>query len=161
MVVYDTYYGWYDNTPPGAETHICPNGTCAWDSAPAGTAGGDGTYANPITMATGMSNTGGNEVDDFKKGTIFYSPTLKAYFVVNDTCGDGNSPQTKACHVITDSGVTGTKTQLDIWIDGKDAGSQAKSDACEEGLTGTQTLIQNPASNLPVVAGTLYDRLCK
>ena len=38
--VYATYYGWYDNTPPGCAT------------AYSGCARGNGTYAHPITLQT-------------------------------------------------------------------------------------------------------------
>lgn len=156
---YTTSYGYPDNTPGGTETHICVATTCAWDSAPAGTAGGDGTYANPITLAVGVSHIGGNEVDDYQAGTIFYDPNLRRYFKVGDICGDGNSPQNGACHK---SEVAGT-IQLDLWAGGSNANTTKASDPltkCEDAITRTGTLIENPASNYLVVSGPVFNGTC-
>lgn len=143
---YTTAYGWPDNTPAGANTTIM---------GVSGTAGGTGTYASPITMATGFSLAGGKETDDYAAGTIFYDPNLRKYFVIGDTCGDGSSPQTESCHV---SEIPGT-IQLDMWIGGQGANS-ASVLACEDAVTRVGTLIENPPSNLAVVAGPVFNGTC-
>lgn len=144
--VYTTAYGWPDNTPAGANTTI---------GGVSGTAGGTGTYASPVTLATGFSLIGGKEIDDYAAGTKFYDPNLRKYFAVGDTCGDGNSPQTEACHV---SEIKGT-IQLDMWVGGQGANSKSVL-ACEDAVTRVGTLVENPASNYAVVAGPVFGTSC-
>lgn len=143
---YTTAYGWPDNTPAGANTTI---------AGVSGTAGGAGTFANPITMATGFSLAGGKETDDYAAGTKFYDPNLRKYFVIGDTCGDGNSPQTEACHK---SDIAGT-VQLDMWVGGQGANTNSVL-ACEDAVTRVGTLIENPATNYTVVSGPVYNNGC-
>lgn len=143
---YTTAYGWPDNTPAGNNTDV---------GGVSGHAGGTGTFADPITMATGFSLIGGKEVDDYAAGTKFYDPNLRKYFAIGDTCGDGKSPQTEACHV---SEVKGT-IQLDMWVGGQGL-SKSGTRACEDAITRTGTLIENPASNYAVVAGPVYSGSC-
>lgn len=145
--VYTTSYGWPDNTPAGTNTTI---------QGVSGKAGGDGTYANPITIATGYSLAGGKETDDYAAGTIFYDPNLRKYGIIGDTCGDGNSPQTEACHK---SEIANT-IQLDLWAGGTSANTTKASDPltkCEDAITRTGTLIENPASNYAVVVGPIFN----
>lgn len=143
---YTTAYGWPDNTPAGANTTVMGK---------SGTAGGSGTFSDPITMATGYSLAGGKETDDYAAGTKFYDPNLRKYFVIGDTCGDGNSPQTESCHV---SEIKGT-IQLDVWVGGQGANSSSVL-ACEDAVTRTGTLVENPPSNLAVVTGPVYNNGC-
>ena len=64
-----TLYGWADNSPPGAGiAHPCRHQT----------AGGVGTYANPITFATDVNELGWCQV--------IYVPYMKRYFVHEDEC---------------------------------------------------------------------------
>lgn len=139
---YTTAYGWPDNTPAGAVTTIMGVN---------GTAGGTGTFASPITMATGFSLAGGKETDDYAAGTKFYDPNLRKYFVIGDTCGDGNSPQTESCHL---SEIKGT-VQLDMWVNGKGGNTQAVLN-CEDSITRVGTLIENPTPNYAVVSGSIF-----
>lgn len=139
---YTTAYGWPDNTPPGANTTI---------QGVSGKAGGSGTFADPITMATGYTLSSGKETDDYAAGTKFYDPNLRKYFVIGDTCGDGNSPQTESCHK---SEIAGT-IQLDMWVGGQGL-SNSGTLKCEDNITRVGTLIENPASNYAVVAGSIY-----
>ncbi|HEV2638789.1 MAG TPA: hypothetical protein VGX23_26815 [Actinocrinis sp.] len=64
--VWLTFYGWYDNTPPGCAT------------ASGGCAGGTGTYSDPITFATDKSEA--------PTGTIIWVPRVGKYFVMADDC---------------------------------------------------------------------------
>ncbi|MEV6646436.1 carbohydrate-binding protein, partial [Amycolatopsis sp. NPDC051371] len=66
-----TFYGWWDNTPPGGDI-----------SYPQihDTASGKGTYADPITFATSS--------DELKPGTKVWVPRVKKYFVMEDGCDE-------------------------------------------------------------------------
>jgi hypothetical protein len=66
-----TYYAAYDNDPPGSRAIAHPN-------ARHSQAGGTGTFADPITMAT--------DPREVAVGTIVYYPALKKYFVMEDDC---------------------------------------------------------------------------
>lgn len=135
---YTTGYSWYDNTPAGSAEISNP--------VLHQTAGGTGTYSDPITLAVGHSITGGKDTLDIKAGTRFYIPNLKRYFIVEDTCGDGGSPQNGPCH----TGFQG-HTWLDLYV-GKGA-SKSASDSCMDAITEVHTVIQNPGPGYPVTPG--------
>jgi len=141
---YVTGYSYFDNTPPGSADLSNP---VLHDEA-----GGTGTYADPITVAVGHSITGGQDVLDWPEGTRFYLPNLRRYFIVEDTCGDGSTPQDGPCHTGYPSSAT---TWLDIWIGGQ-GGSKSGSEACADAVTGTWTVLVNPASTYATVAGSVY-----
>jgi hypothetical protein len=137
--VYATYYGWYDNTPPGCAT------------AYSGCARGNGTYAHPITFAS--------DKKEFPVGTILYYPTIEKYVRMGDDCqecdedwsGKGPDGGPRLHHV-------------DIWIGGK-GGNEFDVINCEDGLTqgmpnGDPLLtpfIENPPANLPVSTERLFN----
>lgn len=142
---YTTGYAALDNTPPGS-TQIDLGGH-------SGNAGGTGTYANPITLAVGGSLATGKEVDDYPYGTKWYVPNLRKYFVAQDFCGDGPTPQNGPCH---------TGFQGHPWIDLYVGASLANAVlTCEDSITDLHLVIQNPASNYAVVPGAVYDTGCK
>ncbi len=143
---YNTGYGWPDNTPPGGEV-----------SNPIlhSSAGGTGTYADPITLAVGHSIISGKDILDYPAGTKFYIPTYRRYFIVEDTCGDGNTPQNGPCHK---SDVANT-VQLDLWVGGQGYSSSSVLN-CEEAITGVHVVIKNPAANYVVASGALYNGSC-
>jgi hypothetical protein len=137
--VYATYYGWYDNTPPGCAT------------AYSGCAGGTGTYQHPITFAS--------DKKEFPVGTILYYPTIEKYVKMGDDCqecdqdwsGKGPDGGPRLHHV-------------DIWIGGK-GGNEFDVINCEDGLTqgmpnGSPLLtpfIENPPSDMPVSTEPLFN----
>ncbi len=137
--VYATYYGWYDNTPPGCAT------------AYSGCAGGTGTYQHPITFAS--------DKHEFPVGTILYYPTIEKYVRMGDDCqecdadwsGKGPDGGPHLYHV-------------DIWIGGQD-GNEFDVINCEDALTqgmpnGAPLLtpfIENPPSNMPVSTEPLFN----
>jgi len=137
--VYATYYGWYDNTPPGCAT------------AYSGCAGGTGTYAHPITFAS--------DKKEFPVGTILYYPTIEKYVRMGDECQEcaedwsGKGPD-GGPHL----------HHLDIWIGGK-GGNEFDVINCEDGLTqgmpnGSPLLtpfIENPPRNMPVSTEPLFN----
>lgn len=143
---YITAYTYWDNTPPGSADIALP--------VIHSKAGGTGTYQDPITMAVGHVISGGKSTPDYPKGTIFYIPNHRRYFIVEDLCGDGNTPQNGPCHI----GYQG-KPWLDIWIDGKN-GSRSSTNTCAENLTDIHTVIQNPGKDYPVVSGAIYGSSC-
>jgi Ricin-type beta-trefoil lectin domain len=136
--VYATYYGWYDNTPPGCAT------------AYSGCAGGNGTYKHPITFAS--------DRHEFPVGTILYYPTIEKYIRMGDDCqecdqdwsGKGPDGGPHLHHV-------------DIWIGGKH-GNEFDVINCEDALTqgmpnGKPLLtpfIVNPPKNMPVSTQPLF-----
>jgi hypothetical protein len=138
--VYATYYGWYDNTPPGCATAYPPY--CA---------GGTGTYAHPITFASYKK--------EFPVGTILYYATVEKYFVMGDECQEceadwvGKGPD----------GGPGLH-HVDLWIGGK-GGNEFDAINCEDALTegmpnGAPLLtpfIENPPRDLPVSTARLFN----
>jgi hypothetical protein len=144
IVAYTTGYASGDNTPQGStQTTIGDR----W-----GRAGGNGTFDNPITVAVGHTITKGVDIPDYPAGTKFYVPYLRKYFSVQDSCGDGKTPQNGPCH---------TGYQGHVWLDfyiGDIDGDAAK--ACENGITDLHLVIQNPAPNYAVIPGSVYGSGC-
>lgn len=136
---YVTYYGWYDNTPPGCAT------------AYSGCAKGTGTYADPITFAS--------YTKEFPVGTIVYYPAVEKYFVMGDLCEEcradwnGKGPD-GGPHLY----------HLDLWIGGK-GGNEFDVINCEDGLTEGMPngaplltpLVLNPPRGLPVSGEQLFN----
>ncbi|HEV8064412.1 MAG TPA: RICIN domain-containing protein [Acidimicrobiales bacterium] len=136
---YATYYGWYDNSPPGCAT------------AYSGCAGGIGTYAHPITFASDKA--------ELPVGTKVYYPTVEKYFVMGDDCQEcdedwaGKGPD-GGPHLY----------HLDLWIGGKGANEFAAIN-CEDALTqgmpnGAPLLtpfIVNPPAGMPVSTEDLFN----
>ncbi len=91
------------------------------------TAGGTGTFADPITVAVPGSGGSGMQTP---AGTRLYIPSLAAYFVVEDS---GASPE--------------TLRRFDIWIDGRGLSSAS---ACMDKVTRTTSVILNPPAGKPV-----------
>ena len=140
---YITGYSYWDNTPAGSSTIS--------DPVLHKVAGGIGTYADPITIAVGHSIINGVDILDFPKGTRFYIPNLRRYFIVEDTCGDGNTPQNGACHTGYPSGAS---FWLDVWVGGGTVSSSV-SNSCMNAITDIHRVIKNPASNYAVVSGEI------
>jgi hypothetical protein len=145
FTAYLTGYGHHDNTPAGARISDAHMHTVA---------GGRGTYQDPITLAVGHSILNGRDILDIAAGTRFYVPNLRKYFIVEDTCGDGDTPQDGPCH----AGFEGF-VWLDLWVGGEIA-TPAELMACEEAITGKRLVIQNPAANYAVAEGPIMDNKC-
>lgn len=125
-----TGYSWYDNDPPGSTAIAYPN---VRKANPPG-AGGLGTFDNPITMATVQG--------EWPQGTKFYSPNLRRYFIVEDTCYGCDNPP------------SGASTWLDVWVDGR-AMSNSAADQCMGKITKVTAMVTNPPGNLLVVSGLI------
>lgn len=143
---YVTGYSYWDNTPPGTVEISHPMRHPH--------AGGMGTFSNPITMAVGHQIINGEDILDIPPGTVFYLPRLRKYAIVEDSCGDGPTPQDGPCHIGKDGLVW-----LDIFVGGASL-KQTASDACMRDITGAQPVILDPGPNLSVVVGPLTESGC-
>jgi hypothetical protein len=122
-----------------------------------------GTYADPITVAVGhVKDSEGKDTPDFKPGVKFYLPNLRKYFIVEDTCGDGDTPQVEPCHNLhkwTNPAPAGSEVWLDIWIDGAGSTPEA-ADQCAKDLTEVHDAIKDPAPNYAVAPGPVLGWKC-
>jgi hypothetical protein len=137
-----TYYGWWDNTPPG--------GAIAFPAIHR-TAGGTGTYADPITFATSRA--------ELAPGTIVYVPRVGKYFMMEDSCDAcrsdwiGHGPD----------GGPGLR-HIDLWLGGR-GGNPMAAINCEGALTNTtpngtpllEPVIVNPPGDLAVDPMPLFN----
>jgi 3D (Asp-Asp-Asp) domain-containing protein len=130
MPVYVTFYGWADNSPPG--------GAIAYPKIHA-TAGGTGTYADPITFATDQA--------EIPAGTILYVPFIEKYVVMEDDCTECDSDWT-----------TLRKWHIDIWMNSSAAESSSALIACEDHWTQTSADVEmSPPSTRTVTTPPLFD----
>lgn len=147
MTVFLTGYSYWDNTPPGSAIIGRP--------VIHQTAGGTGTYRDPITLAVGWRILFDWHLEDFTPGTRFYIPKLRKYAVVEDLCGDGLKPQDGPCHI----GWKG-HTWLDIYVDGSTTDTET-ADRCMARLTGIQDVIINPRPEYRVAPGRIVETGCE
>jgi Putative Ig domain len=136
-----TLYGWADNSPPGPGI---AHTTCLHRSA-----GGTGTYANPITFATDVSELGWC--------TIIYVPYMKRYFIHEDECSQCDRDWT-----------TQHLYRFDMWAGGNAQSlEQPEHKAllqCESTWTRADsiddpdnpTVMVNPPDNLPVTPAPIF-----
>jgi 3D (Asp-Asp-Asp) domain-containing protein len=130
-----TFYGWDDNCPPG--------GAIAYPMS-AGfptihdTAGGIGTYANPITFAT--------DKDEIPIGTIVYAPFIEKYLVMEDDCGQCDTDWS-----------TSMTWHIDIWMNSNGTESPTALDSCEDQWTQSATTIEiDPPPGRTVTTAPLF-----
>jgi hypothetical protein len=129
-----TFYGWWDNTPPGnGISHpVIHSG-----------AGGKGTFSDPITLASATAEIG--------VGKKIWVPRVRKYFIMEDDCEEcradwsGHGPD----------GGPGLR-HYDLWLGGK-GGDPFAAINCEDALTTyndsgpiLESVIANPPSNEPV-----------
>ncbi|WP_410572207.1 discoidin domain-containing protein [Amycolatopsis sp. cmx-4-61] len=137
-----TFYGWWDNTPPGGDI-----------SYPQihGTAGGKGTYADPVTFATSS--------DELKPGTKVWVPRVKKYFIMEDGCDECSDDWNSK----GPNGGPGLR-HIDLWLGGK-GGSAFDAIDCEDALTHynpdntpvMEPVVVDPPSNEPYDATPIFD----
>jgi serine/threonine protein kinase len=125
------YFGdWADNSPPG--------GSIAYPQIHQ-TAGGTGTYSDPITFA-GSKNA-------LSPGTIIYVSYLKKYFIMEDDCSD------------CDSAWNNNHTyEITLWIGGDANSSKSALQSCANSLTpnSAQPIQVQPPSNNAVDTTPLF-----
>ena len=144
---YITGYSYWDNTPPGSAAISNP--------IIHSSAGGTGTFADPITIAVGHVISGGKNSLDYPAGTRFYIKALRKYAIVEDTCGDGGTPQNSPCH----TGHQG-RPWLDIYVDGASIARPA-SLTCANNITAVHTVIENPGPDYSVAIGAIAETGCR
>ena len=125
---YTTAYDWWDNNPPGSAEISHP--------VVHRHAGGQGTYADPLTVAVNDRSSGNGL--QFRAGTRFYVPNVRAYLVVEDTLGGG----------------PGGRVHLDMWAGGKTS-TERSAYNCMNHVTGNVLVIKNPTRKYAVVKGPL------
>ncbi len=157
LQAYTTSYTYWDNTPPGSSIIAFAK----TDGFPTlhDKAGGTGIYEDPITLAVGHVLVEATDTPDFPPGTRFYIPNVRRYFIVEDTCGDGDKPQDIPCHNLNNpqnKAPAGATVWLDLWIDGKD-GTAKTVDDCANLLTQVHTVIKDPEPDYLVVAGPVFE----
>jgi hypothetical protein len=126
-----TFYGWYDNDPPGADIAYPTRHKQA---------GGSGTYNDPISFASVSS--------EFAPGTIVYIPYLQKYAEMEDLCGQ--------CSTDWQEG----EYHIDVWTNYSESNGLPSKDALiarEDSLTRDSTeVIVDPSPNLPVNSTPLF-----
>jgi hypothetical protein len=137
MTITVKYYGWADQSPPGAELSAPKIHTKA---------GGVGTYADPISVSADLSVS--------PSGTIIYIPAFQKYLVVED--GVECAPD---CTTATAAG----SREFDIWTQSNASTPSATGspiDKCQTFLETTlqRTVIYNPDANRPVSSEPLFDQ---
>jgi hypothetical protein len=146
-----TFYGFPDNTPPGAGIRCNPSSRADCDVCDAGdpanattvtaaacgprgvTAGGTGAYDDPLTMASAARW--------FCRLEVVYLPYLQKYLRYEDYCAhcEADAVAKRAVHV-------------DVWTGSTARNGGKVQIACENTLTpaGMQVIVRNPAPDLPV-----------
>lgn len=142
-----TFYGYPDNSPPGPDIRCALDSRqdcsgCAGNSShtvtasecgPRGeTAGGTGTYDDPITMASAATW--------FCHQEVVYLPYLKKYLRYEDYCQDCTGNATEGI------------LHIDIWTGSTKTNGGSVQDKCEKLLTpdDQQPMIRSPSKDLPV-----------
>ncbi len=157
MQAYTTSYTYWDNTPPGSS--IIAFSKSGGFPTLHDEASGTGTYEDPITLAVGHVIDMATDTPDFAPGMRFYIPNIRRYFIVEDTCGDGDKPQNIPCHNLKNPknmAPEGATVWLDLWIDGKDGTAQTV-DNCANILTEVHTAIKDPEPDYLVVPGSVFE----
>jgi hypothetical protein len=124
-----TFYAAADNDPAGSVEIAYPNSRHT-------TAGGTGTYADPLSLAT--------DPREIRPGVLVYYPSVRKYFVMEDDCAE----------CIDDW--SGNRTpHVDLWMSNT---PDPAVQNCEAALTpdNPDTIIVNPPADLPVDAKPLY-----
>jgi 3D (Asp-Asp-Asp) domain-containing protein len=118
--VYVTFYGWADNSPPGGAIAYPKSGGFPTLHD---TAGGTGTYADPITFASDRA--------EFPVGTILYVPFIEKYVMMEDDCAQCDTDWT-----------TSHKWHIDLWMNSSGTESTSALTTCEGNWTRTSTAVE-------------------
>ncbi|PLB37239.1 uncharacterized protein BDW47DRAFT_126440 [Aspergillus candidus] len=129
--VQHTFYGYPDNDPPGAAiSQDCGRGF---------TAGGTGTFSDPLTMATAPG--------ELENCEVVYVPFLKKYLRNEDYCAQ--------CVVDWQSGLR----HIDVWTGESTVNGGEDQINCEKQLTTAEsiyTIVRSPRGDLEVDPNPIY-----
>jgi hypothetical protein len=131
-----TLYGAPDNSPPGDDIAY---------PVIHKSAGGTGTYSDPITAAS--------DKGELPVGTKIYVPFLHRYFIMEDDC-------TECDEDWTGHGPDGGPGlhHVDLWVGGQGAHSSKAVISCEDNLTkNSASVIVDPPSSEPVDMTPLFN----
>jgi hypothetical protein len=135
MSVYVTFYGWADNSPPGGAIAYPKSGGYPTVHE---TAGGTGTYADPITFATDKA--------EFAVGTRLYVPFIEKYVIMEDDCVECDSDWTSS-----------HKWHIDLWMNSNGTESTTALTSCEDRWTRTSAPIEvDPPDGRAVTTTPLF-----
>ena len=136
QAVYMTFYGWPDNSPPGGAIAYPKNG--GFPTAH-NTAGGTGTYADPITFATDKA--------EFPVGTVLFAPVIEKYLVMEDDCAECDTDWSSS-----------QKWHIDVWMNSNGTDDSNAVLDCEDQWTKSTTVVEvNPPPGRPATAPPLFD----
>jgi hypothetical protein len=130
-----TFYGWDDNSPPGGAIAFGKS-----DGYPTvhDVAGGTGSYADPLTLATDHL--------ELAVGAIVYLPFLQKYAVMEDDCTECDSDWASGMH-----------RHVDVWMNSDGTETVKALNACEDRWTQDATSVEvNPPSDRPVDLAPLF-----
>src|SRR5215208_1998846 len=132
---YMTFYTWLDNDPPG---NAIAYPRSSFPITVHETAGGIGTYADPITMASDPTG--------WAIGTRMYSPFLRKYLMMEDWC-EGCVRDWRQSR----------KHHIDVWMNSNQTTGEAVHE-CAYRWTQERTSIEvNPPRNRSVDQRPLFD----
>ena len=134
--VYMTFYGWPDNSPPGGAIAYPKNGGFPTVH---NTAGGSGTYADPITFATDQA--------ELPVGTLLFAPVIEKYLVMEDDCAECDTDWSSS-----------QKWHIDVWMNSNGTDNSNAVLDCEDQWTQSTTVVEvNPPPGRPATAPPLFD----
>jgi 3D (Asp-Asp-Asp) domain-containing protein len=135
MSLYVTFYGWADNSPPGGAIAYPKSGGYPTLHE---TAGGTGTYADPITFATDKA--------EFAVGTRLYVPFIEKYVIMEDDCVECDSDWTSS-----------RKWHIDLWMNSNGTASTSSLTSCEDRWTRDSTSVEiDPPDGRTVTTTPLF-----
>jgi hypothetical protein len=126
-----TFYGFPDNDPPGA--------AISYDCGRGQTAGGAGTFNDPLTFASAPG--------EFQVCETIYNPYLRKYLRMEDYCA--------TCNQDWGIGIW----HIDVWTGSTTVNGGNDQLNCEVKLTPTpqqKPIVRNPGPNLPVDSGFIF-----
>lgn len=127
-----TFFGYPDNDPP--------SGQIAYNCGRGFTAGGSGTYDDPVTFASATNGI-------FTKCEIIYIPYLKKYGRFEDYCGQCGKDWTNQQLV-----------HIDIWTGSPDVSGGSAQINCENTLTReSKSIVKSPGQGLEVDSSSLFE----
>jgi len=173
-----TAYGWPDNSPAGPDmgtswtNSTYPDIKGKWNVYGRGiheSANGDGSYANPLTLAAVVNSTDADVPVPslIPWGTEIYVPRIQKYFITEDICyectgdygGEGTVKDSDGTSKVLGAGGDGGPgfIHFDMWVGGQND-VFADVMACENQITisDPETIIVNPSPDMAVSDGTIY-----